>query len=300
MTDDNFPEIDIPNDELKYYVDKYLTSIQDKSDQTIKTYRKTLNFFIKYKGRKNFLFQIDDVKKYKSYLKNKKKMKPYSISTYMTALRRFCDFLIKEGKLKANPAKKVRTIIKNRVVKFDFLTKKQVNSLLNGINSDTELEKRDKALLSTMIYCACTEKEITQLMLDDFKKQGRKYYITFPARDNNRPETIEANKLVAESVSNYLKEREFSFSNEPIFQSYSNRSKNNNMTVRGVREVIIQRLSSLNTDDIKLTPNTLKHTAGIIYAKKHPNKKEIMERLQLKTEDTAQKFIESIDKFDKN
>ena len=303
MIEDRFTETYIDNIELQKYINDYLESISNKKEQTQQTYKKALLLFLKYKNRKNFGFTVDDIKKYRHHIQRVKKMKSYSVSTYLTALRQFLNYLVRIQVLEKNPAKRVKFKIKEREIKFDFLTKKQVNALINSIDTSNEIGLRDKALIQTMLYSACSEKDISNLMISDFFQNGKKAYFKVPKHGaNNSAETIEIPNTAAKAINEFLKNRSNMFSNEPLFVSYSNRSNNKKITVRGVREIINQRTRECNlltSLGVKLTPFTIKHTAGIIYVTNNPNIEKIIARLDIKHSGTIQKFFDNIENYQK-
>ena len=93
-------------DHLQAFQDDYLA---EKSDETVGTYRRSLNSFQKwFVQQNNFRFREDDVRDYKRYLMEERELSQVSVSTYLTALRRFCQYLTDIGKLTHNPAKAVK------------------------------------------------------------------------------------------------------------------------------------------------------------------------------------------------
>ncbi|PSQ89835.1 MAG: integrase, partial [Bacteroidetes bacterium QH_2_63_10] len=71
-------------DHLQAFQDDYL---EDKSDETVGTYRRSLNSFQKWFVQKDhFRFREDDVRDYKRYLMEERELSQVSVSTYLTAL----------------------------------------------------------------------------------------------------------------------------------------------------------------------------------------------------------------------
>ena len=97
MPDDASPENDLElslrelRDHLQAFQDDYL---DDKSDETVGTYRRSLNSFEKWFVQKNNVrFTEDDIRAYKTHLMEDRELSQVSVSTYLTALRRFCQYL---------------------------------------------------------------------------------------------------------------------------------------------------------------------------------------------------------------
>src|SRR5688572_9159582 len=93
---------------LKELVDHYegfLHQLDRKSPETRGTYQRSLRTFLSwFPVDRRFLFRPRDVERYRRYLVDKRKLKEVSIGTYLTALRRFCQYLIDHGVLEENPA----------------------------------------------------------------------------------------------------------------------------------------------------------------------------------------------------
>ena len=93
--------------ELKLLSEEFIGTYSDKSLQTIKTYQKALNeFLFFYDVDKEFYFDSEDVIRYKNYLQTRKRMQDYSIHTYLTALRRFFNYLKNKSILTTTPSNK--------------------------------------------------------------------------------------------------------------------------------------------------------------------------------------------------
>lgn len=300
MIQDIFIPVELTNDELKAHIDNFMSSERVKSKATAHTYSKALEDFNKHFQRRKFRFLVEDVKKYKASLE-KRNMQIYTISTYLTSLRRFCTYLVDLKIIEKNPAKRVHYKIKNRITKFDFLTKSEVKDVLDSIETSNTAGARDKALLTTILYCACTEEEAVQIMLADLQNNKKKFSIVLsPTKGRKGTETVSIPSELNATYANIIKNRDMAFSNEPLFISYSNRTNNKELTTRGIREIILQRLAASGIGkNKKLTPFTLKHTSWIIYAKNNKNKDEVNKRLKIKSQATLNKIYKHLDEFDK-
>jgi site-specific recombinase XerC len=76
--------------------------------------------------------------------------------------------------------------------------------------------------------------------------------------------------------------------------SYSNRSMGGRITIRGVREAIIQRLKSSGVQKGRtgrLTPFSLRHTAGILMVESGATVEELMGRMRIAWRPTAMLYF---------
>lgn len=298
MIKDVFKEVELENSVLRSHAENFIASLQ-KKPATALTYQKALNEFIEFAARGKFRFTVEDVLKYKRYLDYKKKMTKYSASTYLTSLRQFCIYLLGIGVIEKNPARRVNYKIKDRVVKFDYLTKEQVSALISEISDVDKQGTRDKALLSLMIYAGLSEEQIPNILFADFQRQSNKKKFTLSVKNQSGYTQIELSNETVKLLQDYIKTRESSFSNEPLFISMSNRSGKSAITKRGVREIVLQRLkgaSFAKESGIKLTPHTLSHTAAILYAESGAKSAEVAKRFEIKSDVTLKKIFEAAKK----
>ncbi|HUF11413.1 MAG TPA: phage integrase N-terminal SAM-like domain-containing protein, partial [Rhodothermales bacterium] len=105
------PPLKLTSVELEQRLDDFVaTYLQDKSPETIGTYRRSLNEFQRWFAgqRPRFLFRVEDIEAYKQYLMKTRGLHQVSVSTYLTALRRFAQYLVDAGLLEDNPARAVK------------------------------------------------------------------------------------------------------------------------------------------------------------------------------------------------
>jgi len=174
MPDDataNGPELDLSlrelRDHLQAFQDDYLA---DKSDETVGTYRRSLNSFEKWFVQQNtFRFTEDDVRDYKRYLMEERELSQVSVSTYLTALRRFCQYLTDIGKLTENPAKAVKGNRRPETHSRSVLTESDIEKLEAALDDTTQIDKRDQAMVSLMLYAGLSEIEIVRADVEDLE-----------------------------------------------------------------------------------------------------------------------------------
>jgi site-specific recombinase XerD len=293
MIEDNFEPVKLKLSTLNDHLEKFIASYADKSKETRGTYQRALKEFVVFFATdRKFQFRVRDVERYKKYLKHTKKLQDISVATYLTAVRRFCQYLVEAGVIEKNPAKRVQGGRRPQAHNRTFLTLAEIEQLFESIEKETNAGLRDRAIIHTMIGCACSELEITRANIGDFKKDGRKHLLLVQGKGKAiKDETIPVPKQAAEAIGEYLKTRTGELSPEDaLFVSYSNRSQNQRMSIRGVREAIGQRLKASGVKkgrDLKLTPFSLRHTAGILLAEAGTPVEELMRRMRIEWRPTA-------------
>ena len=296
MIEDVFKPVSLKLSTLNEHIDAFLALTQAaKSKETKGTYQRALRGFqLFFIADRAFKFRMHDVERYKNYLINTKKMKEVSVSTYLTALRRFCQYLVEIRILEKNPARRVQGGKRPVQHSRTFLNHEEVLQLLASIDATSLTGLRDNALILTMLGCACSELEIHHALIGDVKKSGNTWYLSVQGKGKSiKDEHVMLPQKTAKAIQEYLLKR---FPNNvfpdqaPLFESYSNRSYGKSMSIRGIRETINLRFNASDVKkgrDLKLTPFSLRHTAGILLAQSGASVEEIMHRMRIEWRPTA-------------
>ena len=298
MIKDTFKPVRLKLPEMQEYIRLFNASHSDKSRETSGTYERALREFISFFATdRNFLFRVRDVERYKEHLVERKKMKEVSVATYLTAVRRLCQYLVEAGVIEKNPAKRVQGGRRPTSHNRTFLTLEEIDSLLDAIDTDTETGLRDRAIIRTMLGCACSELELTRANIGDLQKVGRRWTLYVQGKGKSiKDEAIPVPTETVKALQLYIEARRHAGSGDqlpadsPLFVSYSNRSRNERITIRGVREAINLRMKSSGVKkgrDRKLTPFSLRHTAGILLAESGATPEELMHRMRIEWRPTA-------------
>ena len=132
--------------------------LKGKSEATVGTYRRALNEFERYHGARlgspasaRFGFRENDVAAYKRYLMEERELSQVSVSTYLTALRRLCEYLVARGDLDDNPARSVKGNRRPDQHSRGVLAEADVETLLDAVPRATMIGLRDRALVSLMV-----------------------------------------------------------------------------------------------------------------------------------------------------
>lgn len=265
----------------------------NRRETTKDTYRKALREFSKWLGNVSPIgLNSDDITRYKDYIISRK-LSPTSMSAYLTAVRRFYDYLVSAGKIKENPAKRVKGSRRPERHLTDTISRKDVDKLLRSIDTGSPLGLRDRAILSLMVRSGLSEIEIIRADLGDLKSRGGKKIIYVQGKNkDNKDEYVTLTPAVDEALETYLEERGTSGGDEPLFWGIGNRSIRERITTRGVRARVNHylELSGLKKKGIK--PVGLRHTAAILAIEEGATVSEIKQMLRLKTTESALVYFE--------
>ncbi len=257
--------------------------------ETVKTYTKALRSFLSFiLDDRNFKFRIEDIERYKAYLEKKKELSPATITTYLTALRRFCQYLVECKELPRNPVKQIRGISNTKKLPM-YYTHKELVELLNIGETQTVTDLRDISIMHLFLGCFLTETEIHTAQVKDFIEHGSLLL--------KHGESIYLPQSTIHLIQSYLKMR-FGESipqpDLPLFESNSNRTRGNRISVRGIRNAIHQRILKATISQERktvLSAYSFRHTGGCLLAIAGMNDQQIMRRMRLKWKSTAMQYI---------
>lgn len=298
MINDMYQPVTLRNAVLAEHISVFESHIRKSaSPHTADTYSRSLRCFLSFviQDRK-FKFRIKDFERYKTHLIETKKLQSPSISTYLTSLRRFSQYLVEVKVLPRNPAKHVHSQ-KNPISTIpSFFNLHELLMFFDTMDMQSMHGLRDKALFSFMLGSMLKEQELLSLTIADTQTLSMNSLIKLPETISEKQCEVKLPHFASEALSSYLLERfpEVMIQDAPLFHSLSNRSLGCRMSVRGLRDAFQKRMkkSGISPDRQKvLSPYSLRHTAGCIMALAGQDLEEIMQRMRIVSPSIAQRYL---------
>ncbi len=254
---------------LESFVTDYL---KEKSKETRGTYRRALNEFERYHGVRaarpssTFRFIEKDIEAYKTYLMEERELSQVSVSTYLTALRRLCDYLVARGDLEDNPARAVKGNRRPASHSRGVLTEEQVETLFESIPQVTEIGRRDRALVALMVYGGLSEVELVRADIGDVDRTLMGTFLRVQGKGRQtKDQTVPLDGTAVDPLEIYLMTREESDPTAPLFVSLGHRSAGTRLNTRSVRGRINTHLRAAKLKKRGISPHSLTHTAALIW-----------------------------------
>ncbi|HON78550.1 MAG TPA: site-specific integrase, partial [Spirochaetota bacterium] len=123
----------------------------------------------------------EDIVKFLKFEKNKKHNSSRTLARSLAAIRQFYNFMSTTNSSMENPTVKIETPLIEKSLP-DFLTAKEVDSLLGSISEDEVFELRDKTIFELLYSCGLRISEAVELILTDFDFVNR--FITVKGKGN--------------------------------------------------------------------------------------------------------------------
>lgn len=290
--------------ELVDHYEGFVLACNARSAETVATYRRALRPFLNWFAvDKRCFFRQRDVERYRGYLLDKRGLKPVSVGTYLTALRRFCEYLIEIDVLKINPATNVAGSSRPQKHSRTHLSRDEVRLLLDSIDRSSLTGLRDYAIVHVMLGCALSERECLLADVGDIVRGNRSAFIRVqgkgrPAKD----ETVRIPADARRALEHYVRERYGAgpdqdwhhLADEPLFTTVGRSAAGYRLSARGMRAAIHRWLTESGVKSGRsrtLTPFSLRHTAGMIMVENGASVEDLMARMRIEWRPTAQLYF---------
>lgn len=242
MTATKFPTTKIPQSQLQILVRQFEEGMQFARGTTRHVYAKALDQLLAYAKTSAFGFTPDDFVQFRVWLFNQKNLSTNTVNTYLTASRRFCEFLVEMGVLHTNPAWSVHGSAQEFKILGIGLT--EVTKAISRIDRTTVLGKRDYAFLMTMLECGAAIYELVNADIGDLKRNGNKVELWVKSNGTKgKYDALTLGESAAAALYEYIDSRGIVAADEPLFGIIrAGRPQKVRLSFRGVRAAMRKRL----------------------------------------------------------
>ena len=277
---------------MEELINRFIEAL-DRRETTKETYLKALREFAKWlAGGTPLILTSHDIQRYKDFLVSKN-LSPTSLSTYLTSVRRFYDYLISVEMVTENPAKKIRGSGRPQRHLRDPLSHDEAENLLSAIDPSTVVGLRDWSMITLMIRCGLSEIEIVRASAGDIKVKGGKQVIFVQGKNQDKKdEYVILTPPAQEALEKYLEARGKTKEDEPLFWGVGNRARGERITTRAIRERVNYYLNLAGLKRKGITPYSLRHTAALLAIESGAAVSEVKQMLRHKTIDSTLVYFE--------
>ena len=270
--------------ELKLYVESFLSEyLRHNSAATIGTYGRSLRVYARWVELQGAgaVFIQEEVQAYQKYLTETRKLSEVSIATYLTALRRFCQYLVDIHLLARNPATYVQTVRKARVHSRQVLSDSEIEDLLQSVDTSSQIGKRDLAIIYFMLYAGLSPIEIERSNLEDLEPTLYGWFLRVQGKGRKtKDEHAEVDPPVMEKIRIYLDTRPRKQPTAPLFISHGHRSSGERLYTRTIRSRISEHLHAAGITRAGVSPHSLTQTALLLWLNSDMSMDDIRQRMR--------------------
>jgi integrase/recombinase XerD len=247
--------------ELDRRIDEFLRSL-DIRNSSKQTYGRQLREFLIW-TRQTCVSDVsrETILRYKDYLSIQKGLAAFTIAGYLTAVRRFFEWL-ESIKVHPNVAKAIRGPKRRHAFRRDALSLEQVKLLLISIDRGSIEGKRDYALVNLMVRTGLRTIEIVRAKQEDLTMQGGAMVLWVQGKGrDSKDEFVVCTEKTLGPLREYLSVRTFTRPGDPLFASLSTKNFGRELTTRSISRIVKERLKNIGINDRRLTAHSLRHTA---------------------------------------
>lgn len=233
-----------------------------KSSKT--TYTKAVMRFFDYlqeNGSGNPTRQ--DILAYKAYLQER-----YSVNTtntYLCAIKQFFSFTADVG-IYPNITTKVKKLKVPKGHKKDDFSVQQAKIILDSMGRDSLQEKRDFAIVNTMLRTGLRDIEVSRACIRDIRnRSGHTVLYVYGKGHDEADQFVILTQKAYEAILDYLRSRKAAgqnvSENSALFAAFGNRNMGGHMTPRSISRIVKGTLVSAGYDSDRWTAHSLRHSA---------------------------------------
>jgi site-specific recombinase XerD len=248
----------------------------DAAQDTADTYRRQLRLFLSWCDCASPKINPtsatkEDIKRYRRFLVDDRKLKPATVALKLSVVRRFYDAAVEKGLILTNPALSIKPPREKRdaAEKVTYLEKSEVEKLLAAIKSDGSVKAlRDKALLAIMALEGPRTVEMHRANIADLVQQGNNLGIRVEGKGSIR--IVPLTPDIAIALMNYLEARkaiEVLAPSSPLFVAVGYRALGRRISRRGIRKVVdgyLKEAGLKHSPGRTISTHSLRHTAGTL------------------------------------
>jgi integrase/recombinase XerC len=225
--------------------------------------------------------------------------KPATVALLLTAVKLFFRFLLDQH-IYGNIADHIKASKQAKGYKKDYFVSSQISSILNKIDRNTLIGKRDYALILLAYTGGLRTIEISRADVSDMRinDDAEVLYIQGKGRDE-KDDFIKVMPEVAEAIREYLTFRDKdknveSIEARPLFESCHHCSVGGRVPTRSIRWIIKERMKAAGFDSERLTSHSLRHTAITLSLQAGATLQEVQEFARHSSINTTQIYAHNL------
>ena len=268
--------------------------LEGRSPETVGTYRRALREYERFAAVRRasgapLAFDEAGAEAYRHHLVAVRGLSQVSVSTYLTALRRFGQYLVAAGLIEENPTREIGGNRRPDAHSRGMLARSEVDALMGDTPAATLLDLRDRALMALMLYAGLSEVELVRADIVDLENTLLGWYLRVQGKGRTaKDEQVALDPDAAEPLETYLRARGVGArSPEPLFTGHGRRGSGGRLNTRSVRAAVAGRLAAAGLKRPAISAHSLTHTAALIWLARGLSVDDVRQRMRHGTLETT-------------
>lgn len=256
------------NKPIRQLTEEFIADFE-KSEGTKKLYKRTLEYFITWSVKNvSDIRNITkaDIIRYKSYLISAGRSAA-TVDNYISSIKKFFEWLTDESYVTKNPAESIEWMRdRNGTFIKSALTMDQVYKLLDAVNTNSAIGRRNFALINLLSFTGLRCIEASRLNIGDMRKAANKWHLQIQRKGSNEKSGLVVVPLdIVQPIKEYWRYRSGELSEDkPLFVNHAPRSTNTRLTPVCISRIIKGSLIKIGLNSNKYTAHSLRHTAATL------------------------------------
>jgi len=280
------------------------------SSQTRRVYRVILSQFLTFVDKHPSDVKQSDIIRYRHHLESLERATS-TIRQHLAAVSGYYSFCISRDLTLYNPVKGVSRPSVHAYSTANWLSKDQAKSLLAQPNQQTVKGKRDYAILLTLLLTGLRRSELANIRKGDIQERGDKLFLTYICKGGTQL-VRDIPKRCWGAIEDYLASTGREITDEsPLFvavrnngnrlRRYYGKNEHNGhhpLSPEAIRQMVIYYSSKAFGEENKVSPHTLRHTAGTLLRKSGHSIEEVQSFLKHRRIDTTRRYLHVVEADD--
>ena len=256
----------------------------DVNEETLRCYKEGIKKFLQYLQNIEVKYPTrNDIRNFREYLAKEKSI--YTVNSYLTALRRFFDYL-EDNNLYENITKSVKSMKASSVPIKQTLSEEECRKIYKSLT-----DKREKLIFSLAVSTGLRANEIALAKIENIKLYNGEVvlFVKCKKRDDES-EYVKLSEEVLNDLNNYIENR----TNGYIFVSTSNNNNGGGLTNTSIRSIVKGIFRRFGYDEKGFSCHSLRRTMATISYNSGADIVAIQQVLHQKSLSTTKRYIQQI------
>ena len=254
----------------------------DVNNETLRCYKEGIKKFLEYLKNIEVKYPTrNDVRNFREYLAKESSI--YTVNSYLTALRRFFDYL-EDNNLYENITKSVKSLKTSSVPVRQTLSEEECKNIYKSLT-----DKREKLIFSLAITTGLRANEIALAKIENIKLYNGEVvlFVKCKKRDDES-EYVKLSNEVINDLNDYIENRTSGY----IFVSTSNNNNGGGITDTSIRSIVKSIFRRFGYDEKGFSCHSLRRSMATISYNAGADIVAIQQVLHQKSINTTKRYIQ--------